>query len=142
MSLEAFDTTGPANSNVELVRDIWAAIGEGDQQLVSKLLAEDIVWTIPEMPNVPFAGCWQGRQKVREFFDVVDAVQEVIEFAPKEIVAEGSKVVVLGHFANRIRKTGRISRSNWAQVWTVRNGQVVSMNEFVDTHAVISAFEP
>jgi len=142
MTLQAFDRSGRADFRVELVRQAWESVGNGDYGRLSDLLANDVVWVIPSMPNVPFAGTWRGRDQVQKFFRLVEATQEVIEFTPCEVIAQGDQVVVLGNFANRVKATGKISRSQWAQVWTIRDGQIASMLEFVDTNAVSSAFRP
>jgi ketosteroid isomerase-like protein len=64
----------------------------------------------------------------------------VIEFELEQFVAQGDTVVVLGHFAMRVRATGRTSRSAWAHVWKVEEGRVSSFREYVDTLAVSRAY--
>jgi ketosteroid isomerase-like protein len=38
-----------------------------------------------------------------------------------------------------VKATGKDSRSEWAHVWTIEEGQVTQMQEYVDTAAVIRA---
>jgi ketosteroid isomerase-like protein len=40
---------------------------------------------------------------------------------------------------NRVKATGKESRSEWAQVWTVKDGVITHMQEYVDTAAVSRA---
>ena len=69
-------------------------------------------------------------------------VQDVIEFGPEEYIAQGNKVVVLGRFTMRIKVTGRDARSAWAHVWTIQDGVVTAVREYVDTLAVSRAHGP
>ena len=94
---------------------------------------------MPPIANVPFAGTWQGREQVGEFFRKMAEVQEIVEFEPEDFVAQGDKVVVLGRFWMHVKATGRDSRSEWAHVWTVKEGAITHMQEYVDTAAVSRA---
>ena len=129
------------NANLALVRRAWEHIAAGDFEPLSEIFAEDIDWIIPEMPNVPFAGRWTGQGGVRQFFHVVAEVQETLEFTPDQFVAQDETVIVLGRFSNRVKATGKLSNSEWVQVWTARNGKLAKMQEFVDTLAVSAAFD-
>jgi uncharacterized protein len=124
-------------ANTRLVQQAYQSIKAGDIQALLNSFVEDIEWELPEMENVPFAGKWQGHEGVRQFFSKVFEVQDVIEFEPKEYVAEGDRVVALGDFLMRIKATAREFGSKWAQVWTVKDGKVTRFYEYVDT-AVVS----
>jgi uncharacterized protein len=126
-------------ANTRLVHQAYQLIHAGDLPAFLTLLADDVQWQIPAMVNVPFAGIWQGRQQVGEFFRTMAEVQEQVEFAPEHFVAQDDKVVVVGRFVSRVKATGKESRSEWAQVWTVKNGAVTHMQEYVDTAAVSRA---
>ena len=91
------------------------------------------------MPNVPFAGTWKGRQKVGEFFRQMAETQDIVEFAPEEFVGHSDKVIVLGRFTMHVKATGKDSRSDWVHVWTIKDGKVGEMREYVDALAVSRA---
>jgi ketosteroid isomerase-like protein len=129
-------------TSVALVKQAWTCVGRHDLSALLDLLAPDIIWEIPNMPAVPFAGIWRGREGVLKFFQTVDAAQEIIQFAPESFIADGRTVVVLGNFANRVKSTGKTARSAWAQIWTAETGKLTSMREYVDTLAVNSAYLP
>lgn len=114
----------------------------GDIPSFLNVLAENVLWIVPDMPNVPFAGIWQGREQVGQFFRRMVKVQDVVEFEPEEFIAQGEKVVVLGHFTMRVKATGKLSRSQWVHVWKAEGGQVSYMREYVDTLAVSQAHDP
>jgi uncharacterized protein len=127
------------DNNVLLVRGAYRATAQGDTSALMNVLAADVVWRLPQMQGVPFAGEWHGREGVAKFFAAVAQSQEVLDFEPEQFIAQGASVVVLGHFTMRVKATGRISRSHWAHVWTVASEQVSMFREYVDTAAVIAA---
>jgi len=125
--------------NVLLVRSAYRATAQGDTRVLMNLLAADVVWNLPEMQGVPFAGEWHGREGIAKFFAAVAQSQEVLDFQPEQFIAQGGTVVVLGHFAMQVKATGRISRSQWAHIWVIDSEQVSMFREYVDTAAVIAA---
>ncbi|MGA9768018.1 MAG: nuclear transport factor 2 family protein [Blastocatellia bacterium] len=125
--------------NTHLVQKFYQSMKAGDIQSLLNSLARDVQWKLPEMENVPFAGKWQGREGVEQFFGKVSEVQDVVEFEPEEYIAQGNKIVVLGRFTMRIKATGRNVSSIWAHVWEVENGQITRFYEYVDTAVVSSA---
>jgi ketosteroid isomerase-like protein len=54
----------------------------------------------------------------------VDA-QEVQHFEPREFIADGDKVVALGHYAWHVKATGREFGDDFAHVFTLCNGKVI-----------------
>ena len=72
------------------------------------------------------------------FASLVDT-QEVQHFDPREFIAHGDKVIVLGHYAWRVKMTGREFGGDFAHVFTVDNGKVVRVHEYMDTAAAAAA---
>jgi uncharacterized protein len=128
--------------NIQLVQSAYRAASQGDMSALTSLLTTDIVWCLPQMSGVPFAGEWRGREEVEKFFATVAQSQELVEFQPEQFIAQDDTVVVLGYFTMRVRATDRISRSQWAHIWTLTNHQVSQFREYVDTAAVVAAHVP
>jgi ketosteroid isomerase-like protein len=126
-------------TNVKLIRQVYQSIKTDDIPSFLNVLAENVLWIVPDMTNVPFAGIWQGRQQVGQFFRRMVEVQEVVEFEPEEFIAQRDKVVVLGHFTMNVKATGKVSHSKWVHVWKVEEGKITYMREYVDTLAVSRA---
>lgn len=125
--------------NKQLVRKVYQSFQSGDIPSVLNSLAADVLWELPEMPNVPFGGTWKGRDEVARFFARLADVQEVVEFQPEEFITEGNTVVVLGRFTMQVKATGKQSRSTWAHVWNIHDGQATRVREYVDSLAVSQA---
>lgn len=101
---------------------------------------DDIVWQLPEVEGVALSGTRTGRDGVTEFFATVARDQEVIEFEPREFVAQNDKVVVLGNYRWRVRNTGREFASDFVNVFTIRDGKIAAFREHFDTAVAAAAY--
>ena len=93
--------------NTKLVQQIYEHFKRGDIKALLNLLSVNIEWQLPEIENVPFAGKRRGHEEMGQFFESLVDTQEVQHFDPKEFIARGDKVVALGHYAWRVKSTGR-----------------------------------
>lgn len=105
------------------------------------ILSDDISWTLPEMEGVPFAGKRTGRAAVGEFFAAVDGAQEVLSFEPRELLAEGDRVIVLGSYEWRVKANGREFGGDFAHVWTISEGKATAFQEYMDTAVCVNAHQ-
>lgn len=127
-------------ANVETVQQIYAAFGRGDVPAILNAFSPDADWLIPGPPEVSYAGARRGHPEVVEFFTVLAKTVEVQRFEPREFIAQGDTVAVLGHETLRIKATGRVAENDWVMLFTFRDGRVVRFREFDDTAAVAAAF--
>lgn len=127
--------------NVELVRRAYAAFANKDLEHVLMCMAPQIEWEIPAVPQLCFTGKRHGREQVAEYFRLNSELQETRELSPKEFIAQGNKVVVLGHGAWTARETGRDFESDWVHVFTIEGGQIMAFREFLDVHVAVEAFQ-
>jgi ketosteroid isomerase-like protein len=129
--------------NTEIVRQTYAAFGRGDIPALLDLLDDDIEWqaTIGAAPHVPTAGKRFGKQAVAEFFRILSQTIEFSHFEPREFIAQGDQVVILGSYAGRAKATGRTFAEEWAMVDTLKNGKIVRFREYVNAAAINAAFD-
>ena len=111
-------------TNVELVKGLYAAFDRGDLPGILQTLAPDIVWNWARVDGIPHSGLRHGPNEVAKFFEEIAAVEEPIDFPRVDFVAQGDRVVVLGKYRARVRATGRIWESDYAHIWTVRDGLI------------------
>ena len=125
-------------TNAEVVQGTYEAVGRGDIPALLDLLTDDVQWTFQGPSTIPFAGTRRGREGVAEFFSLVGENLEFQEFEPREFVAQGNTVVVLGFERSLVRPTGRTFEQEWAHVYKLRDGKVAEFLAFEDTaaHAV------
>ena len=126
--------------NTQLVKQGYQHFKNGDIQGLLGLLSEDVEWTQFEIEGVPFSGTRRGPERVGEFFSQVFDTEEPLQFEPREFVAQGDKVVALGHHAWRVKSTGREYETDFVHVFTVRDGKVAKYQEFMDTAVVGAAY--
>ena len=129
-------------ANVDIVQRIYEAVGNGDIPALLDLLADDVEWTYQGPSVIPFAGTRRGREGVAEFFSLLGENLEFEEFEPRDFVAQGDTVVVVGYERNLIKPTDRTFEQEWAHVFTLRDGKIIKHWSFEDTAAYVAAFEP
>ncbi len=112
----------------------------GNIQGLLSLFSDDIQWELRQIENVPFAGKRRGREQVGQFFVSLGKEQEVVQFDPQEFVADDGQVVVLGHYAWRVKSTGQKFEGDWAHLFTVRSGRIVRFREYTDTATAAAAY--
>jgi ketosteroid isomerase-like protein len=127
--------------NVAVVQQVYNNFKAGNIQALLDMLPDNVTWHLPEIEGVPFAGKRTGRDAVRDFFVGVEANQETLEFEPREFIAQSDRVVSLGHYRWRVKTTGREFSSDFAHVFTVRDGKIVSFQEYTDTASAARAYQ-
>jgi ketosteroid isomerase-like protein len=129
-----------AQENVQIIKNGYAAFGRGDMQGLMAFFADDIEWTIPG-DGLPAAGTFRGHAGVADFFQKLTSVTEILVFEPREFVADGDRVIVVGWDRSRVKATNKIVENHWIMAWTLRNGKVTNFREYTDTLAWARAHE-
>ncbi len=127
-------------TNVDVVQQAYAAFGRGDIPTLLSFLTDDVEWSQPGPSVVPFAGTRRGHEGVAEFFSLVGETLEFEQFEPREFVAQGDTVVVLGYERSLVKPTGHTIEQEWVHVYTLRDGKIAKGRLFEDTAAQIVAF--
>jgi ketosteroid isomerase-like protein len=127
-----------SQDNLDVIRRGYDAFGRGDITALLGLFDEQIEWVSSGPPELITSGRRTGRQAVAEFFTAVNEVFDIQRFDPQEFIAQGDRVVVLGHESARVRATGKVVDSDWAHVFTMKNGKVAAFQEYVDTAPVVA----
>jgi ketosteroid isomerase-like protein len=123
--------------NVQTVKDFFAAIGRGDREGLLALVAEDIEWIIPG-EDWPLAGTHRGHAGLA---DLLQTASKSIETStePREFVAQGDRVLVVGFAKGKIKATNKTFEDDWIFAITVRGGRLTSIREYIDTQALARA---
>jgi hypothetical protein len=123
--------------NVQTVKDFFAAIGRGDREGLLALVAEDIEWIVPG-EDWPLAGTHRGHAGLA---DLLKTASESIETStePREFVAQGDRVLVVGFAKGKIKATNKTFEDDWIFAITIRDGRLTNIREFVDTQALARA---
>ena len=107
--------------NIQTVKDFFAAIGRGDREALLALVAEDIEWIIPG-EDWPLAGTHRGHAGLA---DLLETASKSIETStePREFVAQGDRVLVVGFARGKIKATNKTFEDDWIFAITVRDGK-------------------
>jgi len=124
--------------NIGVVQRGYEAFGRGDIESLLALLDETITWSTPGPADLPMAGNRRGRAGVAEFFQTLVATVDVLRFEPKQFVAQGDVVVVVGGDTSRVKATGASVEFEWVHVFTLRDGKIVAFKEYGDVSALVA----
>jgi ketosteroid isomerase-like protein len=123
--------------NVQTVKDFFAAIGRGDREGLLALTAEAIEWIIPG-EDWPLAGTHHGRAGLADLLQTASKTMETFT-EPREFVAQGDRVLVIGFARGKVKATNRTFEDHWVFAITVRNGKLTNIREYIDTQALARA---
>ena len=130
------------SSNVQAVKAAYAAFLQGDIDAILAMLDDNVEWQAVKGTEgvAPHAGVRRGPAAVKEFFGQVAATIQFSRFEPKEFIAQGDQVAVVGEYAAKITTTGRSIASDWVMVFTFRNGRVARFREWTDSAQLVRAY--
>ncbi len=128
--------------NVDAVKRIYEAFGQGDLATILEHLAEDVEWEYgTASTEVPWLRPLRGREEVPRFFEALGAL-EIRRFEPHTFLTSGDTVVALVNFEAVAKATGgRIREEDEAHIWHFRNGKVSRFRHCVDTHQHLQAYQ-
>ena len=127
--------------NAATVQQAYHNFKTGNIQGLLDQMSDNVTWELPEIEGVPLAGKRIGRDGVKDFFATLARDQDVLEFEPLESLAQGDKVISLGHYKWRVKDTGREYASDFVHVFTVRDGKITGFREHFDTAVVAAAYQ-
>ncbi|GCL48312.1 nuclear transport factor 2 family protein [Microcystis aeruginosa] len=129
-------------TNIQIVQQLYTALGKGDIPTVLSLLAEDVVWEMPHpRDQVPFGGIWKGVEEVKQFFMTTHDCAQFKQVQIQDYIAQEDKVVVIGHNKVMAKPTGKEYENDFVAVWTVQYGKIKEMRDFMDTVQAVTAFQ-
>lgn len=120
---------------IPTIRNLYDAFARRDVAAVRAALAPNVTWT--EAEGFPYGGTYAGPAAV--FLNVLMKLEtEWVGFSavPKEFIADGERVVVLGEYSGVYRATGKRFSAPFAHVWKIENGKVGVFRQYTDTAVV------
>lgn len=135
----------PRPDNEHIVRQIYTHLCmagmQGDLTPVLQPLADNVEWQSPGPEVIPWAGTVRGRKQVVRWFATRGKVIQVEQFVPKEFIAQGNQVIVMGEERSRVKATGKSYDVAVMAAWTLLNGVVTHYREAYDTATVLAALQ-
>lgn len=129
------------DSHIGVVKDLYSAFGTGDVEALLGLLAEDIVFILPELPGVPLQTTYEGKDGFRRFLADREPALAYTAFSPSRFFSDRDHVIVLGRTEGTVKSTRNAFQYQWVQLFEFTpENRVRRIHEFMDTHTLISAF--
>ena len=128
-----------ADAQIEALKRIYAAVQAKDTDELSRSVAHDIEWVLPE--SVPWGGTHHGNLGVES---VAELFQEHVEgywADPEDFIEAGDRVVVLGRISGRGRRSGRDFDLPFAHVWSFADGVPSRFHAYFDATPILAALD-
>lgn len=126
--------------NLAFIQDVYSKFGRGDVPGILDALSDDVDWHLLGPDELSLGRARKGKDEVLEFFVTIGEELDVEAFEPREFIAQGDKVVVVGRETMRVRSTGRAFDVEWVHIFALRDGKIARFREYTDTAAVLAAY--
>jgi uncharacterized protein len=128
-------------TNLDIIKSTYEGkISEENGKNLAKYVSENISWT--EAKGFPYGGTYIGLEEIaRNVFNRLASEWIDYKFTPEDYVTEGDNVVAYGTYSGVFTKTGKAMKARVAHVWKLKNGKIVSFEQFVDSHLVNTALK-
>lgn len=116
----------------QLITEGYKLFQAGDIAKLLDLYHDDAEWVGPESEYLAYAGCFHGKRGIAEFFSKLDATVQALSMQPKQMIAEGDTVVVIGDSTWQARNTGRQYDNPFVHIFKIRDGKVAQFSSYHD----------
>ena len=127
-------------TSVELVRGIVDALNRGDIDGMLAGMHADFEWT--PLESSPVARVYRGHDQVRHYVEDWRATFESLRLELEDLAEVADRVVVVVQGHGRGRASGLQLDSRFCQVWTVRDGTALAMEEYATREQALAVLIP
>jgi ketosteroid isomerase-like protein len=129
-------------TNLEIVRSTYEGkTSEENGKNLAKYVADNISWT--EAKGFPYGGTYIGLDNItKNVFSRLGSEWIDYKFTPEDYVASDDKVVAYGTYSGTYKVTGKPFTARVAHVWKLKDGKIISFEQFVDSKPVNDAILP
>ena len=120
----------------DVVKGFLDQLAGGDAATIVAMFTDDAVIDMPGGDDLPWAGRWQGRAAIEDYFRVMPAALAMHEHVIETWVVDGDTVSVNGEEAGSSRISGKHYRAKWCWVFTVQGGRIAVWDAYEDTQAL------
>lgn len=128
-------------SNKDVIRGTYEASPAQKGERLQAALAPDASWT--EAAGFPYAGTYVGFDAIaanvfqRLATDWIDYRAEAHTY-----LEDGDQVAAFGVYSGTYRATGKAMTATFAHLYTFKDGQIVRMEQVVDSAMALRAMDP
>ncbi len=125
-------------TNVELVRERFAPMRDGDVEALLPLIHPDFeVTTPPGLAAEP--DTYRGPEGIRRYFDSFYEIMDRVSFEPHDFIGVGERVVVPVTLRARGRTTGIETSQKVVQVWELRDEKAYRIEVYATLEEAMKA---
>mgnify|MGYP003406822702 CR=1 FL=1 len=128
-------------TNLEIIKSTYEGeTSEENGGNLAKYVADDISWN--KAKGMHYAGTYIGLDSVtKNVFSRLGSEWIDYKFTPEDYVASDDKVVAFGTYTGSYKITGKSFTSRVAHVWKLKDGKIVTFEQFVDSQPVNNAMK-
>lgn len=128
-------------ASFDTIMAFMGAMGSGDMEKMSALMADDMVWHNEGDESLPWIGGAIGKDNIFKFLGVFSENLQTTKWENTDAFASGDTVAVFGKMNGITPHSGKeIGDFTFALRAKVRDGQVVLWHWFEDSFAVSQAY--
>lgn len=141
VNTHAADMDAESQATFDTVMAFMGAIGSGDMETATGLMADDMVWMNEGDSSMPWIGPWKGKEEILAFLPIFGANFKTTAWENTDAFAFGDTVAVFGDMNGITTNSGKeIGAFTFALRAKARDGKVVLWNWFEDSYAVSQAY--
>jgi ketosteroid isomerase-like protein len=122
------------------IERFFGATKSGDISAVLAVVDKDAVFEAQGPATVPIYGRFIGHEGVKRFIATLRELFDTLAFEVRKAVEAEGFAFAFGYMQHRLRKTGRVFKSEWALVCEVKDGKILTYKMFEDTAALAAAY--
>ena len=125
-------------TNVDVIRNLYAAFARKDDGAIRELFDPAIEWN--QMEGFPGGGRHVGPEAVfRDVFGKFRDEWTVWKAPVDEVLDAGDAVIVVGSYEGTHAKNGRSFRAPFAHLYRLKHGRIVRFDQYTDTRLIADA---
>lgn len=127
-------------SNLEIIRASYEGSSEENGKHLLGALAADASWT--EAAGFPYAGTYTGPEEiVAKVFRRLATEWLDYRAVVHTYLADGDRVAAFGLYSGTYLATGKAMSASFAHLYRLKDGKIVSMEQYVDSVMVRQAMQ-
>ncbi|MCF6222795.1 MAG: nuclear transport factor 2 family protein [Flavobacteriaceae bacterium] len=129
------------NKSVQIIQNMYDSFAKGDVEAVLSMMSADIEWN--EAENFPYddGNPYIGPDAILSgVFARLGEEWEYFKLADLQVMGmENDMVLGTGRYQAKHKKTGKEINAQMAHLWQLKNGKVISFQQYADTKQVSEA---
>lgn len=126
--------------NIANTTKIYNAVLDGDANTAFGLFDEEIVIQYYGVPEIPYAGTFEGLAGATDFFTRVGGSIRIVEMEPYTFIGDGDDLAVWGHQKFERIDTGTPFESDFAHIISLRDGKWRHFRDFMNSALTAAVF--